>query len=80
MLSKEQTLEWLEHPVTLTLRDFFKKELEDIVGTPTLDCLVWGEPQKSQENLIDLEARERTMTEMVAFLDGDFDELGESSE
>jgi hypothetical protein len=80
MLSKEQISDWVDHPVTKVVAEFFKKEHAGLVGTPAIECLVFGEPQKTQENLIDLVARKVAMEYLMEFLEGDFDESVEESD
>lgn len=77
-MKKEQVNEWLENPVTVFLLGEVKKELETISNTPISDCLVAGEPFKTQENLVELETRERVWTDWVDFLEGNWDLFEES--
>lgn len=79
-MKKEQVNEWLENPVTLFLLSEIKKEVELIRQTPTTDCLVMGDPNKSHENLVELEARERVWGDFVDFLEGNWDLFEDSYE
>jgi len=81
MINKERLIEWLKDPTTILLKSFFRKELLEIKNTPISDCLVCGEPQKTQENLVELETRERCWAEMVSMLEGNWDEsMGEEDD
>jgi len=77
-LQKEQVNEWLENPVTLFLLDEVKKELERIRRTPTSSCLIHGDPYKTHENIVGLEARESVWTDWQEFLEGNWDFFEES--
>ena len=71
-ISQKQILEWSENPVTIRLKEEAEKEITEIQQMPTTDCLYLGEPQKTQENLIELEARMTAWMRWVEFLDGDW--------
>lgn len=79
-VSKQQTVEWADNPVTLKLLDLCKTELSDIQETSITDCLIAGNPHKSHENLVELEARERVWESWVAVLSGDWDYFEEEDE
>jgi len=71
-MKKEQVTEWTENPVTIELVKLAKKELKEIM-VPSSDCLIPGEPFKTFENIIELEARQRVWTDWIAFLEGDWE-------
>ena len=71
-ISREQINEWTENPVTIRLKEEANKELREIQQTPITDCLFPGKPHKSQENLVELEARERVWESWVSLLEGDW--------
>jgi len=71
-VSKEQILDWIENPVTECLAGLLKEELQSIQDTPITDTLVYGEPIKTHENLVELEARESAWGDLAAFLGGDW--------
>ncbi len=71
-ISKEQISDWAENPVTLQILELCKQELEEIQRTSVIDCMLRGEPQKTQENLVELEARENIWGSWVALLSGDW--------
>lgn len=72
-IKTEQVTEWTENPVTIALKELAESELQDIQDTPLTDCLISGHPDKTFENLIELEARERVWESWVAILSGDWD-------
>jgi len=74
-LSEEQLREWTEGTVTVLLAKLCRAELERVEKTPLTECLISGEPDKSHENLVELETRARCFSEWVAFLEGDWDYL-----
>ena len=71
-ISQKQILEWSENPVTIRLKEEAEKEITEIQQMPITDCLYLSEPQKTQENLIELEARMTAWMRWVEFLDGDW--------
>ena len=79
-LSEEQLREWTEGHVTTLLAELCRAELERVENTPVMECLMAGEPDKTHENLVELEARARCFSEWVAFLEGDWDYLLEVDE
>ncbi len=78
--SNQQIEDWIDNPVTISLRELFEKEFADIQGTAATDCLFRGEPQKTQENLVELEARESVWELLVALLGGDWSYFIEEEE
>jgi len=78
LISRKQIKEWLENPVTETLRSLVKDEFENIVEDPATNSLIRGQPQLTQENLLESISKEH---EWGAFLDilegkwGDLDHL-----
>ena len=79
-MKKERIVEWVNDPVTRYLLKLFEQEFDDICSVEAVDCFVPGQPQKTQENLIELEARQRCWGEMVSFLKGEWDDLAEESD
>lgn len=71
-VTKEQITDWTENPVTEWLATLLKGELESIQNTPIVNCLVYGEPTRTHENLIELEAREMAWRDLTALLEGDW--------
>lgn len=68
----EQLEDWAEGPVTVALLGLCEKELQLIRDTSATDCLFYGDPQKTQENLVNLETRENVWASWVAVLSGDW--------
>ena len=79
-ISKEQIQDWTENPVTEYLAELLQDELEEIRQTPVTNALVYGDPQKTQENLVELEAREMAWADLTAFLTGDWSYFEEVDE
>ena len=71
-VTKEMITDWAEGPVTIELLEHCNRELEDIQQTSFIDCYVAGEPVRTQENIVELEARERVWTTLVYLLGGDW--------
>jgi len=83
MISKEQIAEWAENQTTLELKKLAQKQLTSILNTPPLDCIAYGEPNKTHENVVELETRARAWLDLVTALNGDwsyFEEIGEDDE
>jgi len=72
MLEKQQIVDWSENPVTIELRSLAEQEYENIGSTAVTDCLVAGNSFQTQENLVELEARERVWGTMIELLSGDW--------
>ena len=71
-VNQEMIADWSESPVTLKLLESCEQELAEIQETTVVDCLVRGEPQKTQENIVELDAREVVWASWVALLSGDW--------
>lgn len=71
-ISREQISEWAEGPVTEFLASLIEEEINSIKDTPITDCLVSGDPNKTQENLVELEARERVWLDVLDVLKADW--------
>ena len=76
----EQISDWAEGPVTIELLEHCNSELEHIQQTSVIDCYVAGEPVKTQENVVELEARERMWTTLTYLLAGDWSYFEEDEE
>jgi hypothetical protein len=72
-VTKQQVQEWIEAPPAKKLLELAQQELEEIKDTPVTDCLIFGKPHLTHENLVELEARERAWEILVALLGGDWD-------
>lgn len=71
-VSKEQIQEWAENPVTEELFHLVEEELKAIEETPITTCLFPGEPQRTQENLVDLDTRRYVWEAFQDILKGDW--------
>lgn len=79
-ISDKQREEWAENPVTLELLRLVKNELKQIVLTPTQDCLFYGDPYKTHENLVELDARSHAFATLQLALEGDWDYFEEETD
>lgn len=74
-ISEDQLNEWTESPVTRALKSLIQEQLNGIANTPISETLVYGEPQKSQDNLVVLKTMEVDYNDLIAYLEGDWDNL-----
>ena len=74
-VTKQQIDEWTENPVTVALKELYRKDLTKILESPDTDCLIRGNPQASQENLIDQAAREVEIINVIDTLEGGWAKL-----
>ena len=72
--------EWAENPTTLALLNLVKNELKQIVNTPTVDCLIYGEPNKTHENIVELDARANSFAILELALEGDWEYFEEDED
>lgn len=79
-ISEKQIQEWTENPVTIELHKLLANELQEIVLTPMTGCLIYGDPQKTHENLVELEARENAFAILQLALEGDWGYFEEDSD
>ncbi len=74
-ITEQQLREWLESPVTLALQKRCKTVLEMIVGIPGEDFLNRGNPQLTQENIIENVAKGAEWRTFIEILRGDWTEI-----
>ncbi len=74
-VSEQQRTEWTENPVTIALRELYWIELESVRACSVTDCMVRGNPELTQENLIEQTCRELEYVAFIACLNGDWSEL-----
>jgi len=79
-MNKEQVTEWTENPVTIALKSLAEKELDQIRNASLSNNLVRGEPQKSQENLVENVTQELEWETFVDLLSGDWTVMEEDDE
>jgi hypothetical protein len=81
-LNPKQIIEWTENPVTLELLRLIDREVENILLTPAADCLCYGDPNKTHEELIKQDTRAHTLATLHFALEGDwssFEEIDDDS-
>ena len=74
MISRQQIKEWVDSPVTLTLRNLCAEELEDSVSDPVSGFLK-STPQLTHENLVRRKSKEDEWERFAALLTGDWSSL-----
>jgi len=72
MINEKQRAEWTENPVTLELLNLVNKEIVEIFNTPTGVCLHHGDPYKTHEELVRMDARAHTFAAIQVALQGDW--------
>lgn len=70
----------MDNPVTKTLRSLSEKELEEIRGADLSLNLIRGEPQKTQENLVENVTQQLEWETFVDLLSGDWTVMEEDNE
>jgi len=73
MISDKQREEWTENPVTIELLKLINVQLIDLVSTPTANCLVYGDPNKSHENLVQQDMIAHMLAMFRFALEGDWE-------
>lgn len=71
-ISNQQIQEWAESPVTEALLKHCHEELKAIESTPVADCLISGDPQRTQDNVVDLDTRRYVWDTFRELLEGDW--------
>ena len=87
-ISREQTIEWLENPVTLVFKEVAQEYIDEINNQRGLDCYFQGDPQKTQEAMAQLNGEFIAWSEVVEALSGlggleqdeDEERIGDNSE
>lgn len=72
-VSKEQIQEWVENPVTEALLHHCQDEIEAIKETPVDVCLIPGDAQKTQDNLVTLNTQRHDWELFQDLLEGEWD-------
>lgn len=73
-------MEWVENPVTEELLRAVNEEIGVLLETPISDCLVHGQPELTQDNLVDLDTRRYTWEIFKEILEGDWSYLEEEDD
>ena len=77
-ISQDQLTEWVDNPVTVALWWLYERELNDTRSITEIDCLFRGNPQKTQERLIERAAKEDELIVIQSVLKGEWKKyLGE---
>ena len=77
-VSKQQIKEWVDNPVTLTLKFLCMRELNNAKSVTASDCLYAGDPQKTHDNLLVQTNKEFEWTTFLDLLAGEWkDQLGD---
>jgi len=79
-ISNQQIRDWTENPVTEELLKLVEGEFESINDTNETECLVRGDPQKTQENLVELAARELEFEFFIELLKGQWEYFEEEED
>lgn len=70
----------MENPVTEELLRAVSEEIDAIHETPVSDCLVHGQPELTQDNLVELDTRRYTWEIFKEILEGDWSYLEEEDD
>ena len=73
-VSSEQLQEWVDNPVTVALYWLCERELNNVRDITDIDCLFRGEPQKTQERLIERATKEDEWIVFQYLLKGEWKE------
>ena len=76
-MQKKQIDEWLHDPVTREVLKLVRETIEEIKETPYIDLFYPGEPQKTQENLVQLHERLYVWERWEEIFSGDFSYFGD---
>ncbi len=75
MISKDQITDWTENPVTLALKELCEVEFKKIQNAPLSEALIRGQPQITQENLVENALKEHEWGRFIDALEGDWTDL-----
>ncbi len=73
-VSSEQLQEWVDNPVTAVLYRLCEQELHNVRDITDIDCLFRGDPQKTQERLIERATKEDEWIVFQYLLKGEWKE------
>jgi len=71
-VSKQQIKEWVDNPVTVALKFLCMRELNNTKDVTVADCIYRGDPQKTQERLIEQANKEDEWLVFIDLLQGEF--------
>ena len=69
-VSRQQIKEWTDNPVTIALKWLCMRELNNTRSVTAADCLKWGDPQKTQEQLIEQSTKDHEWTAFLNLVNG----------
>ena len=72
-INQKQISEWSENPVTLELLKLVNEEIDNVVLTPSASCLHYGEPFKTQDNLVTQDVKVYVFAVLKLALEGDWE-------
>jgi hypothetical protein len=70
-MKPEQVNDWTENPVTIFIKEQIELEIKTLQKTPIAEYLCAGDPQTTQERMIESDTTVRVWTDMVDVLNGD---------
>ncbi|KKM69159.1 hypothetical protein LCGC14_1453610 [marine sediment metagenome] len=73
-VNKDQLAEWIDNPVTAALYGLCDQELNNVRDITDIDCLFRGDPQKTQERLIERATKEDEWIVFQYLLKGEWKE------
>ncbi len=74
-VSEQQRQEWTENPVTLALKELYELEYWRTINAPVTECFIRGDPQLTQENLVEKSCKEHEIYMMMQALEGNWSDL-----
>ena len=74
-VSEQQKTEWTENPVTLALKELYELEYWRTINCPVTESFIRGEPQLTQENLVEKACKEHEIYTMTQALEGNWSDL-----
>lgn len=75
MISRQQIKEWIDNPVTKTLLQLCDTEYQNVLNVPVADCLCRGDPQRTQEQVLENATKLLEWEKFGTLLAGKFQEL-----
>lgn len=72
-MKPEQVNDWTENPVTIYIKEQIELEIKTLQETPITEYLCAGDPQETQERMIESDTKARVWAELVDLLNGDME-------
>ena len=73
-ISQNQIKEWVDNPVTQALYWLCEREINNVRDIKVANCLFRGDPQKTQENLVEIALKEDEWIVFQYVLQGEWKE------